>query len=260
MFFYGSMLDVHNQPAAGAYPDFDPRLSPLAIALMERRLGELRRLSTLALDRVRHLELALEDRMDERERKLLIGRGGISVEFPRALRCFRQVAALELEILGLRKAPDRSEPTEADADDDRDESDSERPDLNDLNDRDDRPETRRQLLADTKDYRKGPLDIVVAEIRQILGVEPPEDDPFAPPPGRRAAKPRADAEKIAEPAAPEHPAPAEGAKSAGNAPVRATRPAKPAHPHPPFVITPAKPRRALTRLLSGTARNRGPPH
>jgi hypothetical protein len=247
------MSDVPNQPAAGAYPDFDPRLSPLAIALMERRLGELRRLSTLALERVRRLELALEDRMDERERKLLIGRGGISVEFPRALRCFRQVAALELEILGLRKAPDRSEPTEADADDDREESDSERPDLNDLNDLnepDDRPETRRQLLADTKDYRKGPLDIVVAEIRQALGAEPPEDDPFAPPPGRRAAKPRADAEKIAEP---DNPPVAED-----TAPVRATRPAKPTQP--PFVITPAKPRRALTRLLSGTARNRGPPH
>jgi hypothetical protein len=244
-------------PAAGAYPDFDPRLSPLAIALMERRLGELRRLSTLALERIRHLELALEDRMDERERKLLIGRGGISVEFPRALRCFRQVAALELELLGLRAAPDRSEPTEADADGDRDEPDNERPDLNDLNDLnepDDRPETHRQLLADTKDYRKGPLDIVVAEIRQVLGVEPPEDDPFAPPPGRRAAKPRAKAEKIAKPAAPEHAAPAKNA-----APAR-QRPAKPAHPHPPFVIAPAKPRRAVARLLSGTARNRGPPH
>jgi hypothetical protein len=117
------------------------------------------------------------------------------------------------------------------------------------------------LLADTKDYRKGPLDIVVAEIRRTLGVEPPEDDPFAPPPGRRAAKPRQDAEKTAEPAAPEHPAPAEDAKTAESAaPVRTTRPTKPAYPHPPIVITPAKPRRAITRLLSGTARNRGPPH
>jgi len=248
------MSDVPAQPAAGAYPDFDPRLSPLAIALMERRLGELRRLSTLALDRVRHLELALEDRMDERERKLLIGRGGISVEFPRALRCFRQVAALELEILGLRPAPDRSEPKEADARDDRDESDveqPERPDLNDLSDPDDRPETHRQLLADTKDYRKGPIDIVVAEIRAALGAEPPEDDPFAPPPGRRPAKPRSKDQIIAEPA------PAEGAETA--TPGRATRPAKPTHPRPPFVAVPAKPRRALTRLLSGTARNRGPP-
>jgi hypothetical protein len=251
------MSDVPDQPAVGAYPDFDPRLSPLAIALMERRLGELRRLSTLALERVRHLELALEDRMDERERKLLIGRGGISVEFPRALRCFRQVAALELEILGLRKAPDRSEPTEAGADGDRDESDSERPDLNDLNDLnepDDRPETRRQLLADTKDYRKGPIDIVVAEIREALGVEAPEDDPFAPPPGRRTAKPRAAAEKIA---APDNSAPAEAAKSARNAPARAKSPTKPTHP--PLVTAPAKPRRALNRLLSGTAHNRGPP-
>jgi hypothetical protein len=257
------MSNATTLPATGAHPDFDPRLSPLAIALMERRLAELRRLSTLALDRVRHLELALEDRMDERERKLLIGRGGISVEFPKALRCFRQVAALELEILGLRKAPDRSEPAEADADDDRDESDSERPDLNDLNDLnepDDRPETHRQLLADTKDYRKGPLDIVVAEIRHALGAEPPEDDPFAPPPGRRAAKPRANTEKIAEPAAPEHPAPTPDGKPAESAAPARQPPAKPAHPHPPFVITPAKPRRPLTRLLSGTARNRGPPH
>ena len=248
------MSDVPAQPAAGAYPDFDPRLSPLAIALMERRLGELRRLSTLALDRVRHLELALEDRMDERERKLLIGRGGISVEFPRALRCFRQVAALELEILGLRPAPDRSEPKEADAEDDREDADSERPDLNDLNEPDDRPETHRQLLADTKDYRKGPIDIVVAEIRAALGAEPPEDDPFAPPPGRRTTKPRTDVTKIAEPATAESPAPAESA-----APARATHPAKPTHPRPPFVAVPAKPLRAVTRLLSGTARNRGPP-
>jgi hypothetical protein len=255
------MSDVPTPPAAGAYPDFDPRLSPLAIALMERRLAELRRLSTLALERVQHLELALEDKMDERERKLLIGRGGISVEFPRALRCFRQVAALELEILGLRKAPDRSEPTEADARDDKDESDSEGPDLNDLNDlsdRDDRDETRKQLLADTKDYRTGPLDIVVAEIREALGVEAPEDDPFAPPPGRCAAKPRAAAEKIVEPAAPRNPPPAKGAKPAGNAgTARAKSPTKPTHPL--FVTTPAEPRRALTRLLSGAAHNRGPP-
>jgi hypothetical protein len=248
------MSDVPDKPAAGAYPDFDPRLSPLAIALMERRLAELRRLSDLALERVRHLELALEDRMDERERKLLIGRGGISVEFPRALRCFRQVAALELEILGLRKAPDRSEPTEADARDDRDEADSERPDLNDLNDLNDltdRPETRRQLLADTKDYRTGPLDIVVAEIRHALGVEPPEDDPFAPPPGRRAAK-------AAKPATPGNSRRTKGAKPAGNAsPARAKSPTKPTRPV--IVAAPAKPRRALTRLLSGAAHNRGPP-
>jgi hypothetical protein len=248
------MSDVPDQPAAGAYPDFDPRLSPLAIALMERRLAELRRLSDLALDRVRRLELALEDRMDERERKLLIGRGGISVEFPRALRCFRQVAALELEILGLRKAPDRSEPAEAGADKDRDEADSERPDLNDLNDLNDltdRPETHLQLLADTKDYRTGPLDIVVAEIRHALGVEPPEDDPFAPPPGRRAAN-------AAKPATPGSSRRTKGAKPAGNAsPARAKSPTKPTRPV--IVAAPAKPRRALTRLLSGAAHNRGPP-
>jgi len=39
------------------------------------------------------------------------------------------------------------------------------------------------------DYRTGPLEDVVAGIRKILGVEPPEDDPFAPPPMRAAKEP-----------------------------------------------------------------------
>ncbi len=38
------------------------------------------------------------------------------------------------------------------------------------------------------DYRHGPIDQVVAGIRQTLGAEAPEDEPFAPPPERAAAR------------------------------------------------------------------------
>jgi len=34
------------------------------------------------------------------------------------------------------------------------------------------------------DYRTGPLDQVVAGIRKTIGAEPPENDPFAPPPAK----------------------------------------------------------------------------
>ena len=250
------MSDATTYAAPGAYPDFDPRLSPLAIALMERRLAELRRLSDLALDRVKYLELVLDGKVGERERKLVIGKGGIGMEFPRALRCFRQVIALEMELLGLRDAPDRSEPTNArDAGED---SETERPERSDLNDLGDLALTDRQLLGDLQDYRKGPIDIVVAEIRETLGVAPPEDDPFAPPPERRAAKPQPDARPVEPPAVPQNPPSEPGPQPAAKAaPARAkgrTRPTRPL-----IVAAPAKPRRAITRLLSGAAHNRGPP-
>jgi hypothetical protein len=253
------MPNATAHPATGAYPDFDPRLSPLAIALMGRRLGELDRLSKMALERVRHLELALEDKVSERERKILIGRGGVGAEFPRALRCVRQIVVLELELLGLRKAPDRAEPEDVDDEDETDIERPERPERPDLNDLADRPETDRQLLADQNDYRKGPLDLVVAEIRKTLGAEAPEDDPFAPPPGRCAAKPEPSNGKSAEPAAPENPAPARSRETVKSAKIAQRLATMPAHPRPAFIAAPARPRRAVTSLLAGAARNRGPP-
>jgi hypothetical protein len=240
------------QPAS-AYPDFDPALSPLAVALTKQRLAELRRLAKAALDKLAWLESAARNGVDERDRKMLIGKGGAIAEFNRVLRSHCQVTVLELELLGLRKAPDRREPEERKADPpdgEEPETDIERPERSDLADP---PETVGRLMADLRAYRKGPLDIVVAEIRKALDVEPPDDDPFAPPPGRRAAKSRT-APKGRETAAPESSVTAEDA-----APARA-KTAKPAHPRPPFVAPPAKARRVLTRLLSGTARNRGPPH
>jgi hypothetical protein len=239
------MLDQPPHPAPGAYPDFDPRLSPLAIALMERRLGELNRLSKMAVGRLRHLQATLDGDVGEADRKLLIGRGGVGMEFARLSRSLRQIVVLEMELLGLREAPERAEP---------DEDDGERPERSDPSDRadgGDRVETDGQLLADLNDYRKAPLDIVVAEIRETLGAEPPEDDPFAPPPGRRPAKPRATGRKIVTPAAP--------VKTAETArPARAAA-AGVVHAGPAILAAPAGPRRAIADLLSGAARNRGPP-
>jgi hypothetical protein len=244
------MFNQTPEPAPGAYPDFDPRLSPLSVALMERRLGELNRLSEMAVGRLRHLQETLEGEVGEADRKLLIGRGGVGMEFARLSRSLRQIVVLEMEILGLRDAPERAEPD----DDGEAEKDAERPERSDLSDRadgGDRVETDGQLLADLNDYRKAPLDIVVAEIRETLGAEPPEDDPFAPPPGRRPAKPRATGRKIVKPAAP--------VKTAETARTARAASAGVVHPGPAILAAPAGPRRAIRDLLSGTARNRGPP-
>ncbi len=63
-------------------------------------------------------------------------------------------------------------------------------DYDDYNDLFDFDKARRGLgdLNDLRvrlDYSNGPLDALIADIRHTLGVEPPEDDPFAPPADRR---------------------------------------------------------------------------
>jgi hypothetical protein len=94
-------------------------------------------------------------------------------EFARTARAVRQIIVLEFEILGIWAPPDRSawhEPVE-------------------------RPEAKGQfpgygkLRDDLDDYNRGPLDEVIAGIRDALDTERPKNDPFAAPPRRRAGRP-----------------------------------------------------------------------
>jgi len=87
---------------------------------------------------------------------------------------------LEFEIRGLFQAPDRDAPRRLRLVKS-DRPDFEPPDLEDLL-ADLRQDIRPELDDVRPDYRTGPLEDVVAGIRKVLGAEPPEDDPFAPPP------------------------------------------------------------------------------
>ena len=153
--------------------------------LTRRRIKEL--------DRLRDLGLLQVERWTRETQAIL--QGGVSkalpdlksgaVQFDRVARAIRQVMVLEFELRGLFKAPDRDAPPKLRL------VKSDRPGF-------EPPETEHpeNPFADAEpfdlfdvrmDYNRGPMDQVVAGIRQTLGAEPPEDDPFAPPPERAAA-------------------------------------------------------------------------
>jgi hypothetical protein len=96
----------------------------------------------------------------------------------RIVRSIRQIMVLEFELLGLFEAPGRDGPFKARLI---------KPELDGIIFKLERPE-RIGNLADRSDYRVGPMEDVVAGIRKTLGVEPPPNDPFAPPPERKACE------------------------------------------------------------------------
>jgi pyruvate/2-oxoglutarate dehydrogenase complex dihydrolipoamide acyltransferase (E2) component len=150
---------------------------PELVALTKRRLGELDRLIGIGMDKAVRLGQIGKGLPLDQELKLLVGRKGSLAEFERVSRAVRQLIVLELELEGLFDPPDRDAPPKAKVlKFSRDPAGRKPADLDDLGD-----------LKDRSDYDAGPLDQVVAGIREILGVAAPKDDPFAPPAQRKSA-------------------------------------------------------------------------
>ncbi|HTJ62658.1 MAG TPA: hypothetical protein VL899_02520 [Alphaproteobacteria bacterium] len=228
-------------------------------ALTSQRLAELDRLRNMGMARMEMLDASLDLVPRERQWEVLLGRNGQAAQFDRICRAVRQIVVLEFELRGLFRGPDRTRfglglalPL-ADADEN---------DLDDLRDPDERKRDSRgegEDLRDRSDYRRGPLDEVVAGIRKTLGAEPPQNDPFAPPPDRKPAQ-------AAFPAKPASRGLPDGAKprrpgmqakpTAKTSPVSA--PAMPTVPRKGFRQPPTSPHNPGTHARNGR-RNRGPP-
>ena len=197
-------------------------------ALTRRRLKELDRLRDLGFLQVERLTEEAKAIPQGEVFKALLGPKGGVVDFDRLARAIRQIVVLEFELRGLFEAPDRDAPRKLRL------VKSDRPgfeppdlekltaDLNDIEPLD--------LFDIRTDYRRGPMDQVVAGIRETLGAEPPEDDPFAPPPERAAAsapkppQPKEPAMRIRTEPAKAEPAPAQKteAMKAAQLAIRAT--------------------------------------
>ncbi len=120
---------------------------------------------------------------------LLANTGGQIMDFERLARSIRQIMVLEFELRGLFQAPDRDAPRKLKL------VKSDRPGFEpperenfrfDLGNLEGLGPDGLGYLDIRSDYRTGPLDQVVAGIRKTIGAEPPENDPFAPPPERQA--------------------------------------------------------------------------
>ena len=233
---------------AAANPDQTPTAE--AVALTRGRLAELDRLRNMGMARVEMLDASLDLVPPERRWELLLGRNGQVAQFDRIARAVRQIIVLELELQGLFRGPDREKfglglaVPRADLD------------INDLRDPDER---KRENLKDRSDYRRGPLDEVVAGIRKTLGAEPPENDPFAPPPDRKPVQ----AVFPAKPASNGLSAGAKPRRPGMQARLLATAspmpaPAKSALPAKGFRLSPTSPHNPGTQAPKGR-RNRGPP-
>jgi hypothetical protein len=147
--------------ADGAWAE-DPAL------LLRRRLDELQRLRAAGMGIAETMHGWLDGSVSDAELGVVVGRRGVVSEFCRVARAVRQVIALELELTGLRPAPDRDavrEPHDAASE---------------------HGKGHWRLRDDLNDYDNGPLDQVVARVRKAVRLEAPADDPFAPPEMRRA--------------------------------------------------------------------------
>jgi hypothetical protein len=179
----------------------------------------------------------------------LIVSNGVITALERVTRSMRQLVVLEFELLGLFNAPDRDaiRPPRLRTIRLGDLNDLFEPnDLNDLNDRD--------YVGTRLDYRTGPMDEVVADIRKTLGVEAPADDPFAPGAERKTHESR-----LAPPRQTASPRPAIKRKPGMQAkPVIKAK--APALPRKGFRVKPTSPHNPNTP--SGARKgghNRGPP-
>jgi hypothetical protein len=166
----------------------DPLDGTNLVALTLKRLKELDRLRDVGFVQVGRLNAATKALSPEKEFKLCVG--GIK-EFDRIARAIRQITVLEFELRGLFKAPDRARKLRLVKSDRPGFEPSDYDDLfgdlfNDLNDYDDREYDEFKLRSD---YRTGPMEDVVAGIREVLGAEPPENDPFAKPVAKTAPEP-----------------------------------------------------------------------
>jgi hypothetical protein len=155
-----------------------PEDRALVAVLAKRRIKELDRLRGLGFKQVERLNEAADSMPRAVLFDRLLAAKGQVMEFERLARAIRQITVLEFEIRGLFQAPNRDARRLRLVKSDRpDFEPSDREDLfADLR------EFERDLDAPRPDYRTGPLEDVVAGIRKVLGAEPPENDPFAPPP------------------------------------------------------------------------------
>jgi hypothetical protein len=226
---------------------------PALVQLKERRLEELGRLIDIGLEKGHQLAVIHKSLPPEQELQLLLGRNGSITEFERVARAVRQLVVLEMELHGVFAAPNRdASPKTKVLRFARDPAERKQPNLDDPADWDVR-----------SDYDAGPLDQVVAGIRKVLGVEAPKNDPFAPPPDRKASLPGPSQPGAAPPSRDARPGSAMGMKprspkpapksatiSAGAAMENAARPAQPV----PWLNRHQR-RKAERRMR----RNRGPP-
>jgi len=166
--------------------DQRPEDRALVAALAKRRLKELDRLRDFGFKQIARFDAAAESVPREFLFEKMLGSKGQVLEFERLARTIRQIMVLEFEIRGLFQAPDRDAPRRLRLVKS-DRPDFEPPDLEDL-----LADLRRDIRPERDDvrpdYRTGPMEDVVAGIRKVLGAEPPEDDPFAPPPKPKTAE------------------------------------------------------------------------
>jgi hypothetical protein len=143
---------------------------PAVEAYRRARLDELSRLRSLALARAERIGLAFDGKLAPAEVAELSGKDGLLSRFFRSERAVRQIVILEMELLGIRSAPDRDR-------------------VRDVNEaaraaRDSEPAEPDDPAGGWReggDYDNGPYDQVVARLRRELRTEAPANDPFAPP-------------------------------------------------------------------------------
>jgi hypothetical protein len=164
-----------------------PEDRALVAVLAKRRIRELDRLRDLGFKQIERLNAAADSMPRAVVFDRMLGAKGQVMEFERLARAIRQVIVLEFEIRGLFEAPNRDARRLRLVKSDRE--GFEPPDREDLfADLREFRDFERELQGPRPDYRAGPLDEVVAGIRKVLGAEPPQDDPFAPPPKPRTAE------------------------------------------------------------------------
>ncbi len=169
---------THSTPTDGSQPAEIARLTLL-------RLVELDRLREAGMAQAERLTAAAEGLSPADEYRRMVGPNGTIAQYDKVAKAVRQVVVLEFELRGLFKAPDRDDfftPRLV--------KENLLGDLYDYDDLFDFDKARRGLgdLNDLRvrlDYSNGPLDALIADIRHTLGVDPPENDPFAPPADRR---------------------------------------------------------------------------
>jgi hypothetical protein len=163
--------NAYKTSEASAAPAEAGGFSPGALdAFRDSRLDELARLRQIGIAGAERISRCMQGKATPAEAALLASKDGLFVEFMRTSRAVRQVIVLEMELVGLRPAPDRDAPRGLHA-----------PDAG-ANDNRGRPGDVLAFgdIGNDYDYNHGPLDEVVARIRKDLRTEAPAEDPFAP--------------------------------------------------------------------------------
>jgi hypothetical protein len=163
---------MHVDPPHAPFGDCRSGLG--AEAFRELRLAELARMREVGIRFALRIEQAVMGELGAADIAELAGKDGLLPRFFRTQRAVRQIVVLEMELLGLRPAPDRDRVRDAPAARDRAAEPKGRPDG---------PGRDNGLRCD---YDSGPYDQVVARVRRELGTAAPANDPFAPPPERKA--------------------------------------------------------------------------